>query len=167
MTIEISLRNVQATDLPIFFEQQLDPEARRMAAFPAREHDAFMAHWRKVMADDTAVVRTIIFQGKVAGNIVCWRAESERRVGYWLGKEYWGKGIASAALAQFLELVETRPLFARVAKHNAASIRVLQKCGFTICGEDQFAGPEGTRGEEYILELRANLAAPTAHPPAA
>ena len=124
MTNEITLREVQESDLPIFFEQQLNPEARNMAAFPARDQDAFMAHWKKVMTG-AAIVRTIIFQGNVAGNIVSWKVTDERRVGYWLGKEHWGKGIASAALAQFLQEVKSRPLHARVAKHNTASIRVL------------------------------------------
>jgi RimJ/RimL family protein N-acetyltransferase len=156
MTNEVSLRQVQESDLPIFFEQQLDPEARSMAAFPGRPHNAFMAHWKKVMTEGAAIVRTIIFQGNVAGNIVSWELPGERRLGYWLGKEYWGKGIASAALAQFLEQVRARPLHARVAKHNAASIRVLQKCAFTICGEDKFAGPGGEQGEEFILILEAN-----------
>lgn len=168
----VSLRPVQDSDLPIFFAHQLEPEAGLMAAFPARPHDLFMAHWMKVLADDTAFVRAILFQGDVAGSMVSWdhlpltpepsyragRKEhaGERRVGYWLGKEYWGKGIATAALVQFLEEVKTRSLHARVAKHNAASIRVLQKCGFTICGEDQFIGPGGEPGEEFILMLGAS-----------
>ena len=156
MTNEVSLRQIHENDLPVFFEQQLDPDARRMAAFPARLHDEFMAHWKKVMAEGAAIVRTIIFQGNVAGNIVSWEVHGERRLGYWLGKEYWGKGIASAALAQFLEQVRARPVHARVAKHNTASIRVLQKCGFAICGEDKFAGCGGEQGEEFILILEAN-----------
>src|SRR5262245_2429549 len=130
MKDEISLRDAQEGDLPVFFEQQLDPEATRMADFPARAHDEFMAHWKKSMAEGSSILKTIIFHGKVAGNIVCWEQSGERRIGYWLGKEYWGKGIASAALAQFLRHVEARPLYARVAKRNVASIRVLQKCGF-------------------------------------
>jgi RimJ/RimL family protein N-acetyltransferase len=156
MTSEISLRDVQESDLPIFFEQQLDPEATHLAAFPARDHDAFKAHWAKIMADDNNIVRTISFRGEVAGNIVCWEQCGECKVGYWLGRRYWGKGIASAALSQFLELVKARPLYARVAKHNAASIRILQKCGFTICGEDTFPWGDGEEGEEFILVLRAN-----------
>ena len=43
-----------------------------------------------------------------------------------------GRGIATAALTAFLRLEQTRPLYAGVAKHDAASVRVLQKCGFTF-----------------------------------
>jgi RimJ/RimL family protein N-acetyltransferase len=154
MKTEVSLRAVQEGDLPIFFEQQLDPDARKMAAFPGRDRDAFMAHWKKILSEGTGVVRTILCDGQVAGNIGSWEADGEWRVGYWLGKEFWGRGIASAALAQFVEHVKTRPLFARVAKGNFASIRVLQKCGFTICGGDQFTMPGGETDEEFILTLR-------------
>jgi RimJ/RimL family protein N-acetyltransferase len=153
MTNAISLRDVQASDLPVFFKQQLDPEATRMAAFAARSHDEFMAHWAKNMAEETTLLKTIVFQGRMAGNIVAWKQGDERKVGYWLGKEYWNKGIASAALAAFLQHVTARPLHAHVAKHNTASIRVLQKCGFTISGEDRFLGADGEEGEEFILTL--------------
>jgi RimJ/RimL family protein N-acetyltransferase len=51
-------------------------------------------------------------------------------VGYWLGRSYWGRGIATRALALFLPLVPARPLYAHVASHNTGSMRVLVKCGF-------------------------------------
>jgi len=153
MSTEVILREVQKADLPIFFEQQLDPEAVRMAAFPSRTREAFMAHWTKIMARPTGILRTIVFQGEVAGNIVCWEDSGECKVGYWLGKEFWGKGIATAALSVFLRIVTVRPLYALVAKHNVASIRVLTKCGFSIFGEDKFTGPDGKMGEELILRL--------------
>lgn len=155
MKNEISLRAVREGDLPVFFEQQLDPEATRMAVFPARANSEFMSHWVKGLATETAIFKTILFGDEVAGNIVYWEESGEPRVGYWLGKEYWGKGIASAALAQFLEHVKVRPLYARVAKTNGASIRVLQKCGFKICGEDVFRGLDGEPGLEFIMTLGA------------
>ncbi len=132
----VLLRDVSQADLPIFFAQQLDPEATRMADFPSREHDVFMAHWAKIMADPKVMLRTIISGGQVAGNVVSFvpkgghGREGEREVGYWLGKTFWGRGIASAALAAFLEIEKTRPLFGYVATGNLGSIRVLEKCGF-------------------------------------
>jgi RimJ/RimL family protein N-acetyltransferase len=150
MTGDVSLRDVHEGDLPIFFEHQLDPDATRMAAFPSRDRDTFMAHWAKIMAEETVMLRTILFDDKVAGNIVCWVQGGEHKVGYWIGREYWGKGIASAALAQFLGLVTTRPLVAHVAKHNIASVRVLQKCGFTISDENR---PADAEGDEYLFTL--------------
>ncbi|HLO33067.1 MAG TPA: GNAT family N-acetyltransferase [Anaerolineales bacterium] len=154
MTNNVELRNVIATDLPIFFEQQLDPDATQMAAFPSRDRDTFMLHWNKIMVDDSVMIKTILFQGDVAGNIVCFEQLGEREVGYWLGKEYWGKGIATRALAEFLETIRTRPLFAHVAKHNIGSRRVLEKCGFIVSGEDKFFSQSlGDDVEEYVLVL--------------
>lgn len=154
MTNYVQLRDAIETDLPIFYEQQLDPEAIQMAAFPPRGEDAFMTHWSKIMVDDSVLVKTILVNGEIAGNIVCFEQLGEREVGYWLGKEYWGKGIASQALTQFLDLIETRPLYAHVAKPNIASKRVLEKCGFNVVAEDKFFSKIfGKDIEEYILIL--------------
>jgi RimJ/RimL family protein N-acetyltransferase len=154
MTNNIQLRDVLESDLPIFFEQQLEPEAAQMAAFPARNREAFMTHWNRIMADESVLIKTILFDGNVAGNIVSFIQLGEREVGYWLGKDYWGKGIATQALEQFLRLIETRPLYAHVAKHNIGSRRVLEKCGFTIAAEDRFFSQIfGKNIDEYILRL--------------
>ncbi|HET9912455.1 MAG TPA: GNAT family N-acetyltransferase [Anaerolineales bacterium] len=157
MTGSVQLRDVLETDLPIFFEQQLDPEATQMADFPSRTQDAFMAHWNRIMADDSVLIKTILFDGNVAGNIVCFEQLGEREVSYWLGKEYWGKGIATQVLEQFLKHVKTRPLYAHVAKHNVGSRRVLEKCGFAVSGEGSyFSEALGKNVEEYILRLDAS-----------
>lgn len=154
MTNSVELRDAIETDLPIFYEQQLDPDAIRMAAFPTRGKDAFMAHWSKIIEDHSVQIKTILFHGDIAGNIVCFEQLGEREIGYWLGKEYWGQGIASTALAQFLEFIETRPLYAHVAKHNIGSRRVLEKCGFNVVAEDKFFSKIfGEDIEEYILIL--------------
>jgi len=157
MTNDVQLRDVIESDLPIFFEQQSDREAAEMAAFSSRDRDGFMAHWTKIMADASIQIKTILFNGSVAGNIVCFDQLGEREVGYWLGREYWGKGIATQALEEFLKSVDTRPLYAHVAKHNIASRRVLEKCGFTVSGEDSFFSQAlGKNIEEYILTLDPN-----------
>ena len=154
MANPVQLRETLESDLFIFYEQQLDPDAIQMAAFPPRNKEAFMAHWSKILADDSVLIKTILFDGSVAGNIVCFEQLGEREVGYWLGKEFWGKGIASQALAQFLDLIETRPLYAHVAKHNIASKRVLEKSGFKVAAEDKFFSKIfGEDIEEYILIL--------------
>lgn len=157
MTNHIELRDIIASDLPIFYEHQLDSEATRMASFPSRGRDAFMAHWTKNMADRSLVLKTILWNGQVAGNMVCFEQLGEREVGYWLGKEFWGKGIATRALKEFLKKIETRPLYAHVAKQNIASRRVLEKCGFMVSGEDKFFSQIlGGDIEEYILVLNPN-----------
>jgi RimJ/RimL family protein N-acetyltransferase len=149
------LRDVVDTDLPVFLEHQRDPEANRMAAFPARDEDAFTAHWRKILADEKVTTKTIVFEGEVAGNILAFDRDGKREVGYWIGREFWGKGLATKALAELLEHETERPLYARVATANPASIRVLEKCGFTLVGtETEFDERLGEEIEEALMELR-------------
>jgi RimJ/RimL family protein N-acetyltransferase len=128
--MRVALRRVEAADLPILFEYQRDSEANAMAAFPPRDRKAFDAHWKKILSDDAAIVRAVIADGEVAGNIGSWEQDGARLVGYWIGRARWGKGIATAALSAFVRDVDTGPLRAYVAKHNVGSIRVLEKCGF-------------------------------------
>ena len=150
-----TLRAVQADDLPTLFEHQLDPEAVRLAAFPSRQREAFMAHWARVLANPANALRAIVHDGSVVGHIGAWTdaGSGERLIGYWIGRDYWGRGIASAALAQFLDWEKTRPMHAHVVRHNAASIRVLQKCGFVVVDEERFTGSDGQPGEEVALRL--------------
>jgi RimJ/RimL family protein N-acetyltransferase len=152
----ILLRPVTDSDLPTLYEQQLDPDATAMAAFPARDEEAFYTHSRKIMADETVIFRAVVSDGQVAGSIGSWETDGHWEVGYWPGKEFWGKGIATQALAEFLKVVTTRPLFAHVAKHNVGSKRVLEKCGFKFAREDQIADRNGNIVEEIVMELLAD-----------
>jgi RimJ/RimL family protein N-acetyltransferase len=158
MKDELLLRHVVNDDLPIFFEYQLDQEANTMAAFTAKDRtdrDAFMTHWHKILGIETCIIRTIVFNGNVAGSVSSYEDEGKPEVTYWLGREYWGKGIATWALKELLtHHSEKRPMHARVAKDNLASRRVLEKCGFKIIGEDKgFANACGQEIEELLLEL--------------
>lgn len=154
----VSLRDVEETDLMIFFEHQQDPDANIMAAFTAKDpadQIAFNDHWAKVLSDDGILVKTILFEGNVAGHILTHGWFGEPEVSFWIGKGYWGWGIATEALRLFLDIQNLRPLYARAAKDNIASIRVLEKCGFTITGEDKgFANARGEEVEEYSLTLK-------------
>lgn len=149
----IRLRDVRDDDLPIFFAHQEDPEACRMAAFPPRTWDAFLSHWRmNVLGDARNGKQTIVVDGEVAGNVVSWDHDVGRMVGYWLGRAYWGRGIATAALAAYVAHETTRPLHAYVAAHNLGSIRVLEKCGFRPVGGSEM-GPDGV--EEFLFRRDA------------
>jgi RimJ/RimL family protein N-acetyltransferase len=155
----LQLRDLQPDDLEIFFQQQLDPDANYMAAFTPKDptdHAAFTAHWYKIMADKAILIKTILSGGQVAGSVSSYRWSGDPEVTYWLGKEFWGKGIATWALAEFLVFEQSRPIHARVAKDNLASLRVLQKNGFEIVGEDKgFANARGQETEEYLLVKKA------------
>ncbi len=145
------LRQVADADLPAFFEQQRDPEATRMAGFPARDRATFDAHWRRILADPEVTTRTVEIDGRVAGNVASFDAGGERLVGYWIDRGHWGRGVATSALAAFLDIERARPLRAHVADDNTGSIRVLEKCGFVAV--DSHRSPDDGV-VEIVMELR-------------
>lgn len=158
MTSEVTLREVTPGDLAIFFEQQTDPEAVWMAAFTqegALDKAAFIARWTEILTRPNNIGWTILSDGAVAGNIMSYLIGEEREVGYWLGKPFWGQGIATRALELFLtQVVTSRPLGARAASDNHGSLRVLEKCGFRRVGvERSFAQGRGEEIEETIFVL--------------
>jgi RimJ/RimL family protein N-acetyltransferase len=155
--MECALREVRDEDLAVLFEQWADPVAMRMAAFTAPEHmdrDAFARRWSRLRADQTVINRAIVVDAEVAGTIGSWGEPGEREVTYWIGRSYWGKGIATCALNAFLTVDSSRPLHARVAYDNVASRRVLEKCGFRVVGTDRgFAEARSREIEEVVLRL--------------
>ncbi len=157
MAPDVSLRQVRESDLNVFFEHQLDTEANRMAAFTTKDpsdRSAFDAHWAGILADPSNVVRTVLLGETVAGLVSKYEEEHRPEVTYWIGREFWGKGVATAALRQFLDIVRVRPIYARAAKDNAPSLRVLQKCGFSIIGEGSgYANARRENIEEFLLSL--------------
>jgi RimJ/RimL family protein N-acetyltransferase len=161
MTSDLLLRDVVEDDLSIFFEHQLDGEARHMAAFTpkyATDREAFTARWKTALANATVMIKTIVSGGQVVGHVLSYEESGRPEVSYWIGKEYWGKGLATRALSEFLAHVNTaRPIFARVAKDNIGSRRVLEKCGFATIGEAKgLANARDEEIEELIMELGAN-----------
>mgnify|MGYP001300107192 CR=1 FL=1 len=158
---DVKLRKVRDDDLPIFFEYFRDPEAVRMAAFTSKDPDdraAFDAHWSRIRAADDILNRTIEVDDRVAGSVSSYVMDGDTEVTYWLGREFWGRGIATGALVAFLKEQTTRPIYARAAKDNIGSLRVLQKCGFAIIGEDRgYANGRGEEIEEYVLALTEDL----------
>ena len=104
---------------------------------PVRQDDLpiLLEHWTRILSDDSMVARAIELDGRVAGNVGSFEYGGRREVGYWIDRAYWGRGVATLALAAFLDEEIRRPLFAGVAPHNVGSIRVLEKCGFERTGE--------------------------------
>jgi RimJ/RimL family protein N-acetyltransferase len=131
---QVRLRTVEDADLPTFLAHQDDPVAAAMAAFPTRAPDAFFEHWAKIRADPTCITRTIVVGDTVVGDIGSWLDGDQRLVGYWIGREHWGRGYATDALRLLLAEITDRPVFAQVALDNVGSRRVLEHCGFVQVG---------------------------------
>ena len=152
------LREVTETDLDVLFAHWNDPEANRMAAFaPAdpSDREAFDERWRRIRESDDSIALVIDVDGQVVGSIGSWTGDPEREVTFWLGREHWGKGIATHALAAFLADVErTRPIHASTAHDNVGSQRVLEKCGFRRVGERRaYATSRGEELDEVLFRL--------------
>ncbi|MFE7705381.1 GNAT family N-acetyltransferase [Streptomyces sp. NPDC057486] len=154
---EVTLREVRDSDLPLFFAYMSDPESVRTAAFTSEDpgdRPAFEAHWARILDSRTVVMRTVLADGKVVGNAGVYGSEGDRQVTYWIDRPHWGRGLATAALRALLEAVPERPLHARAAADNAGSVRVLQKCGFTVTGKDRgFAHARGELTDELLFTL--------------
>lgn len=155
--MEIALRDVRDSDLPVFWAQMSDERAQHMAAVTRGYHydrAAFDAHWDKVRSNPAVIVRTVLADGEVAGHAAVFGPPGEREVTYWVDRAYWGRGVATASVFALLGLERTRPLHAHAAEDNTGSIRVLQKCGFAISGRGRiFAQARGEEIDEVALTL--------------
>ncbi|MFD7970565.1 GNAT family N-acetyltransferase [Streptomyces clavifer] len=135
MSGQVCLRDVGPADLEVFFAQEHDPEALRRSSWRPREHEAFMKHWTtKVLGDPSVRVQAVTADGELAGNLVAWWQGDRRFLGYWLGREFWGRGVGTRALTLFLEQETARPLHADPFAENNGSVRLLEKHGFRRTG---------------------------------
>jgi ribosomal-protein-alanine N-acetyltransferase len=159
MTAEskIIMRKTVADDLAIFFTFQLDEEANYLAAFTAKDptdRAAYLEKYTKLLNDPTINMMTIMVDDVIAGSMAKFEMEGDAEVTYWIDKKFWGKGIATKALKNFLTLENARPLFGRMAFDNFGSQKVLEKCGFVKIGQDKgFANARQIEIEEYIYKL--------------
>lgn len=150
--MKVYLRELQDSDLPVFWEQLTDPRLQQMAAVTRKYHydrGHFERHWARVRSDPGVIVRTVLADDVVVGHAAVFGPPSEREVTYVVGRAHWGRGVATAALTELIKLERTRPLHADVAADNAGSIRVLEKCGFVVTGRGRVFAQ--ARGEEIDL----------------
>ncbi len=159
----VTLRDITLDDLPILYEHQRDPASSAMAAVPSRDWDAHLAHWTRILASSQGEQQAILLDGQVVGNLVAFDHDGTREIGYRLDRAYWGKGIATQALALFLQRIQTRPLYGRVVSHNIGSQRVLQKNGFVVIGEEHEVDDDGPI-TVIVFRLDAGAESTTAAP---
>jgi RimJ/RimL family protein N-acetyltransferase len=132
----VRLRRIADADLGVLYEHQRDPVAVAMAGSPTRDRRAFEVHWRGILSDPGKVVRIVDVENQNAGYVVGFRQDTQWVIGYWIGRAWWGRGLAAEAVSLFLREVPYRPVFAYVAPHNLRSMRVLEKVGFQLAPRD-------------------------------
>lgn len=157
ITSTISLTETVEEDLEAFFYFQLDSEANYLAAFTAKDPTnkaAYIEKYTTHLADPTIRMRTIKMGGVIVGSIAKFEIENEAGITYWIDKPFWGRGIATTALANFLLIEQARPIYGYVAFDNYGSQKVLEKCGFVKIGTDKgFANARQADIDEFIYKL--------------
>jgi [ribosomal protein S5]-alanine N-acetyltransferase len=153
---DFSIRDTTEADLPALFEIQTDADGQYLAAFTdtSNDREKYLRKHRQLLADDSVRQKTIVVEGEVIGSIASFVLDGDTEVTYWIRRDFWGRGIATKALAALLEQVPVRPVFARAAHDNAGSIRVLERNGFVPIGEEEsFAEARQKDIREIIFRL--------------
>jgi RimJ/RimL family protein N-acetyltransferase len=154
---KVALRPLEDSDLDTLFDQMRDRESVQMAAFTAKDPDdrqAFDAHMARVRTSPDGTLRGVTRDGRLVGSIASFVIDGDTEITYWIDRSVWGQGIASRALAAFLDMVPVRPLQARAASDNIGSLKVLHEAGFRIIGtEISYANARRTEIEETLLRL--------------
>ena len=155
--LHLVLRRTEIADLESLFTFQLDREATHLAAFTSKDptdKTAYLQKYTKLLNDPTINNQTIIVDNIIAGSVAKFELEGQAEVTYWIDKQFWGKGLATKALKEFLKNEKTRPIFGRVAFDNFGSQKVLEKCSFVKIGTDKgFANARQSEIEEFIYKL--------------
>lgn len=134
---QVTLRRTAAGDVRVLHGLEVDVFSNEMAGTKPRDWATFEARWAEILADvDGGVTgvtpRVIVVDGVVVGAVNIAPHDGADSIGYWIGREHWGRGIATRAVALMLREFTRRPLIATTAGHNAASVRVLEKNGFVV-----------------------------------
>jgi RimJ/RimL family protein N-acetyltransferase len=157
VTPVVALRPATEADFDALFELESDVVGADMIAFLPREpgdRDAFTTHWTRIASDPDLITRVIEADGGFAGYAVSFVVEGERQVGYWIARELWGRGIASAALVALVAELDQRPLWGSTAADNVGSQRVLTNAGFVFDRTERSHAPRrGTEIDENVYRL--------------
>ena len=143
---KVSLCVIERKDLSELWKCHGDFEVRRLMSYgwmPAYWEDEerwyegiVKERWKKIFLGIMENLSKKVV-GMISVRDINWRS-GYGEIGYWLCKEYWGKGYATEALSLMLkycfEYLNLRKVFAKVFEPNKASIRVLEKNGFKYIG---------------------------------
>lgn len=187
VTERLTLRPYRASDAAALHRLINDWEVCRNLAqvpfpYPRDEADAFIARAAAALGEGSAYHLAITgHEGEAellvgGASLRLDRAEGAGRIGYWVGRRFWGHGVATEAVGRLvrwaLANLDLGRLVACVATDNPASVAVLRRLGFTLLGatgQETFVA-RGSAVPVYHLEAtRYSLApalAPEAEPPA-
>ncbi len=157
--MKITLHDRTAAHVKTYFQKTSNPQIDGMLprSFFTLE-DALAAFEKTKRPDADSFGRTIYADGKYVGDVWCYGIakgeDPEAMLSFCIFEpEYWGKGIMTEAVTQFLaEVFELYPI-SRIGafcyESNTASARVLEKCGFAL--EERFS-EDGTASRYYLYQ---------------
>lgn len=153
----IELRDLDDDDLDAIFEMMRDPEGIAMAAFTAddpSDRTAFDTWISRQRGNDDVLYQVVTENGGFAGTAAVFTIDGDREVSFWIARHAWNRGVATAALRLLVSREPMRPLFARAAAHNVASIAVFRHSGFTEVSRNVAYAPGlGREVEEIVFTL--------------
>ena len=161
----VTLRPILATDAKAIARMGNNPKIagfmRDVFPHPYRLENA-VAFVNNVKDQHPTKVFAILADGEHVGCCGIFPKEDVARmnaeVGYWIGEEHWGKGIATQAVkliaAYGFDTLGMNRIYASVFSPNKASARVLEKAGFTYEGNHLKAV---YKNGEYLDELFYSL----------
>lgn len=148
-----------------------DAVARNLRRVPHPYTDADADSWLGVVATDPPPegIWAIEVDGAAVGAIGLERGQDIEiysvEVGYWLGRAYWGRGIATEALravtAAALAEADIARIYAPVFSWNPASMRVLEKAGYAReCVLVRSGVKEGTLIDRVVYAMSRDIGLP-------
>lgn len=153
----VDLRPFDDDDADAVFAMMRDPASVAQAAFTADDPDdrvAFDGWLARHRADDRVSMFVVTENGGFAGTAAAFTVDGDREVTVWIAPHAQGRGVGTAALRLLVAREPIRPLFARVAADNAASIALLERNGFAeVERAPGFAPGRGREIEEVVFAL--------------
>ncbi|MBO6675905.1 MAG: GNAT family N-acetyltransferase [Rhizobiales bacterium] len=160
----VSLRPYQLNDADRLAVLLNDPDVTAMTAsipypYARSDAEAFLSNARN--EEGRLVGRAIVLNGELVGGVGLGpRPNGREELGYWVGKAYWGQGIATRAVALFLDVLRENgiegPIHAATVRSNEASQKVLLSNGFVFTGEGECITPARDTpkqpSNDYMLE---------------
>jgi len=132
-------------------------------SFPHPYTLADAKHWIEVANPGAPITSfAIVVEAEAVGGIglVLWEDVFRRsaEIGYWLGEEYWGRGIVTEAVRAVTEYAfanfDLCRIYAGVFEWNAASARVLEKAGYEFeCRLRKSITKDGRTVDELIYTM--------------
>lgn len=143
--MEVSLRERTAETVAVYFEKANTPEIRKVLPQKATTLEEALADYRQTLLPGASSYgRTIYVGERYVGDVWCYcidpQNEPNAMVSYCVfERDCWGQGVATGALALFMEEIwekfQLKSLGAFTYASNVSSIRVLEKNGFRMMEE--------------------------------